>query len=183
MIRRQEKCFQQETAISGGEPAPEWRDGAPVAQGQGHRATGPSLPPARAPATPYLRRTCMKREFGGIYPLYPMHSILGSLLYVDGSRRKERRALQGGGERCREREEDGEAPPRSDHVPQAARHCHRSPLRKVRREVCHLRLICEAGLRGTHVPARLFPRDFGAWVGAVGGGGAGMLYSCRCSRV
>jgi hypothetical protein len=40
-----------------------------------------------------------------------------------------------------ELQEDGEAPPRSHHVPQTARHRHRPSLRKVRRKVCHLRLI------------------------------------------
>ena len=41
-------------------------------------------------------------------------------------------------------EGDGEAPPRPDHVPQAAGHRDRAPLRKVRRQMRRLRFLCAA---------------------------------------
>lgn len=38
----------------------------------------------------------------------------------------------------------GEAPPRPDHVPEAAWHRHWAAVREVRRQMCHLRLLCTA---------------------------------------
>ncbi len=55
----------------------------------------------------------------------------------------------------------GEAPPRPDHVPQAARHRHRPAVREVRRQVRGLRLICaavHAGARVRRVQLRLLRR-------------------------
>lgn len=46
--------------------------------------------------------------------------------------------------RSRHRGQHGQAPPRSDHVPEAARDRDRPAVREVRWEVCDLRLICEA---------------------------------------
>ena len=65
---------------------------------------------------------------------------------------------------------DGEAPPRSDHVPQAAGHRHRSPVRKVRRQVCHLRLV--RAVRAPPIPPR--PRQTRAHLGSRRALGAGL---------
>lgn len=52
-------------------------------------------------------------------------------------------------------------PPGPHHVPQAVRHCHRTPLREVRRKVRDLRLLCEAR-------SRPFSFGFIRWRGSVG---------------
>lgn len=55
----------------------------------------------------------------------------------------------------------GEASPRPDHVPQAARHRHRAAVREVRRQVRGVRLVCaarDAGARVRRVQLRLLRR-------------------------
>lgn len=45
----------------------------------------------------------------------------------------------------------GEAPSRSYHVPETARHCNRPSMLEMRRQVCHLRFICQAEYTGSHL--------------------------------